>query len=102
MTHGPYAAWCQDCVAGETVEAAHRRLRREPAAASIISANYCFLGLTDKPEAERKEGDPDSVIVLVKVDSVSMCQQLRLRQSGYANFDAQFPNRRPTKGHLQA
>ena len=77
MTHVPYATWCQDCGARKTVEAAHRRLRREPAAASIISADYCFLGLTDKPEAERKEGDPDCVTVLVIVDSVSMCQRIR-------------------------
>ncbi len=77
MTHVPYATWCQNCVARKTVEAAHRCLRREPAAASIISADYCFLGLTDKPEAERKEGDPDSVTVLVILDSASMCQRMR-------------------------
>ena len=71
LTHMPYAAWCHDCVAGRAVEDAHRRLFQEPPATPVIAADYCFLGLTDKPEAERREGDPDSLTVLVMIDGIS-------------------------------
>ena len=71
LTHMPYASWCQDCVMGRATENAHKRLNREPSATPTIAADYCFLSLTDKPEAERKESDADNVTVLVTVDSLS-------------------------------
>ncbi len=59
LTHVPCAAWRRDCVTGGATAAAHKPLRREPSATPVISADYCFLGLTAKPEAEREETDND-------------------------------------------
>ncbi len=73
LTHVPWAAWCQDCVIGRASEAAYKRLNRETSATPVISADYSFLGLTDKPEAERMETGNACITVLVVVDAFSGC-----------------------------
>ncbi len=56
---------------GRATEAARKRLHREPSATPVISADYCFLGLADKPEAERNETDSESITVLAMVEALS-------------------------------
>ena len=49
ITHVPYRAWCEDCVFGKCVEAAHRRGQSaEELGANTVVIDYGYL--TEKPK----------------------------------------------------
>ena len=43
LTHLPFAAWCECCVAGQRPNALHRRTTGPSRTLPLITADYCFL-----------------------------------------------------------
>ena len=89
LTHVPSTAGCEDCVAGRGEEAAHRRLHREASATSVATAGYCYSGLKDEAELERKDGDLDEATVLVIFGAIGCAMATSVPRKGQEPYFVQ-------------
>ena len=82
-THLLFRIWCDECVKGRCDNPPHLRIRREPGAVPEVGFDYAFV---------RKDGEPETVTILVMKDRDSRAQRAWVAQCKGTDLESTVSN----------